>query len=117
MTAASSVARAAVGYDELPVTERSIQTVREILVQPPNVIVNATGEHPFDAPWPAGTVVSAKTGSTSFAPKRAVRWIVGHVRRDQHAWLFVSCVTGAEDLDANAAIDLAARGLREHGAL
>ena len=99
-------------YGELPVGERAMQIVREILVQPANVVVNATGEHPFDAPWPAGTVVSAKTGSTSFAPNRAVRWIVVHVRRDRRAWLFVSCVTGADDLDGNAAIDLAAKSLR-----
>jgi len=104
-------------YSELPVSDRSMQIVRDILVQPPNVIVNATGERPFDAPWPAGTVVSAKTGSTSFAPHRAVRWIVGHVKRDRRAWLFVSCVTGADDLDGSAAIDLAARLLREHKVL
>ena len=101
-------------YDELPVRERSLETVRRILVQPPNVVVNATGEHPFDAPWPAGTVVSAKTGSTSFPSQRGVRWIVGRVQRDGHAWLFVSCVTGVDDLAANAAIDLAARELRDH---
>ena len=100
-------------YGELPVSDRAMQIVRDILVQPPNVIVNATGEHKFDAPWPAGTVLSAKTGSTSFEPKRAVRWIVGRVERDRHAWIFVSCVTGAGELDANAAIDLAARRLRE----
>ncbi len=104
-------------YGELPVPDRVMQSVRDILVQPPNVVVNATGEHPFDAPWPAGTALSAKTGSTSFEPHRAVRWIVGHVRRDRRAWLFVTCVTGGEDLDANAAIDLAARKLREHHVL
>ena len=104
-------------YGELPVSDRSMQVVRDILVQPPNVIVNATGELPFDAPWPANTTVSAKTGSTSFEPKRAVRWIVGRVERDRHAWIFVSCVTGASDLDANAAIDLAARSLRTKGVL
>jgi len=104
-------------YGELPVSDRSMQIVRDILVQPANVIVNATGEHPFDPPWPAGTVLSAKTGSTSFEPHRAVRWIVGHVRRDKRAWLFVSCVTGADDVDANAAIDLAARELRAHHVL
>lgn len=104
-------------YSELPVADRSMQIVRDILVQPPNVVVNATGEHPFDAPWPAGTVVSAKTGSTSFEPHRAVRWIVGHARRDRRAWLFVTCVTGADDLDGNAAIDLAARELRKHHVL
>jgi len=104
-------------YGELPVADRSMQIVRDILVQPANVVVNATGEHPFDAPWPAETVVSAKTGSTSFAPQRAVRWIVGHVKRDGRAWLFVSCVTGADDLDGNAAIDLAARELKAHKVL
>jgi len=104
-------------YDELPLAERPLEIVRRILVQPPNVIVNATGEHPFDAPWPPGTIVSAKTGSTSFAPQRAVRWIVGRVERDRHAWLFVSCVTGGEELDGNAAIDLAAHALRAHHVL
>jgi beta-lactamase class D len=61
--------------------------------------------------------MSAKTGSTSFEPQRAIRWIVGRVERDRHAWLFVTCVTGAGDLDAGAAIELAAHGLREHKVL
>src|SRR5205085_964668 len=104
-------------YDELPVSDRSTRTVRAILVQPPNVVVNAAGEHPFDAPWPAGTTVSAKTGATSFEPHRAVRWIVGRVERGSHAWLFVSSVVGAEDLAGSAAIDLAAHRLREHKVL
>ena len=104
-------------YDELPVAERSTRIVREILVQPAGAVVNAAGEHPFDAPWPEGTTVSAKTGSTSFDRRRAVRWIVGRVERQRHAWLFVSCVTGPDDLDAGAAIDLAARELRAHGVL
>jgi beta-lactamase class D len=46
-----------------------------------------------------------------------VRWIVGRVERDRHAWLFVSCVTGPADLDAMAAVDLAARSLRKLGVL
>jgi beta-lactamase class D len=61
--------------------------------------------------------VSAKTGSTSFDRNRAVRWIVGRVERDRHAWLFVSCVTGPADLDVMAAIDLAALSLRNAGVL
>ena len=36
---------------------------RELLVQPPGVVVNAVGEHPFDAPWPSDAVVSARTGA------------------------------------------------------
>jgi beta-lactamase class D len=104
-------------YGELPVGEKAMRTVREILVQPAGVIVNATGAHPFDAPWPANTVLSAKTGSTSYGRDRAVRWIVGHVKRADRAWIFVSCVDGAADLDANAAIDLAARSLRKNDVL
>jgi beta-lactamase class D len=103
--------------NELPVSDNAIRIVREILVQPPGVVVNATGEHRFDAPWPPETVVSAKTGSTSFDHNRAVRWIVGRVERDGHAWLFVSCVIGTTDLDGMAAVDLAARSLRNEGVL
>ena len=104
-------------YDELPVRETTMRTVREILVQPPGAIVNATGEQPFDAPWPPETTLSAKTGSGSFDLNRGVRWIVGRVQRDRRAWIFVSCVTGPADLDAKAAIDLAARALRANGVL
>jgi len=103
--------------NELPVSDQAMRVVREILVQPQGVVVNATGEHPFDAPWPAGTVVSAKTGSASFDRNRAVRWIVGRVERDRFAWLFVSCVTGPADLGGTAAVDLAARSLRSVGVL
>lgn len=92
--------------DTLSVNRDAMRTVRELLVQPAGVVVNATGEHPFDAPWPEGTVVSAKTGSAD-----EVRWLVGHVERAHHSWVFVSCVTGG-DLDSLAAIDLAAKALR-----
>ncbi len=94
-----------------------MHTVTDILIQPDGVVVNAAGEHSFDAPWPKGTQVSAKTGSTTFGDRRAVRWIVGHVKRGGHAWIFVSCVTGADDIDSGAAIDLAARSLRQNGVL
>lgn len=92
--------------DSLPASKEAMQTVRAILVQPPGVVVNAFGEHPFDAPWPEGSVVSAKTGSAD-----DVRWLVGHVERPHQTWVFVSCVTG-EGLDPLAAIDLAAKSLR-----
>lgn len=93
--------------DALPVSEAAMKTVREILVQPPGVVVNAWGDHPFDAPWPDGAVVSAKTGSSE-----DVRWLVGHVQRGDRAWVFVSCVA-ARGVNAVAAIDLAARSLRD----
>jgi beta-lactamase class D len=92
--------------DALPVSKDAMRIVREILVQPPGVVVNVTGEHPFAAPWPTETVVSAKTGRGDHAA-----WLVGHVKRQNRAWVFVSCVLG-DDLDPLVAIDLAARSLR-----
>jgi beta-lactamase class D len=103
--------------DSLPVTKRAMTDVREMLVQLPNVVTNAMGAHPFDSPWPEGVTVSAKTGSTTDREGRGVRWIVGQVKRDGRAYLFVSCVVGAPDTPAGAAIDLAARELRRRGVL
>jgi beta-lactamase class D len=92
----------------LPVSKEAMRTVREILVQPPGVVVNAMGEHPFDNPWPEGAVVSAKTGRGAL-----VSWLVGHVQRKDRAWVFVSCVVGPQTPDGvSAAIGLAASSLR-----
>jgi beta-lactamase class D len=90
--------------DELPVKPAAMEAVRKMLVQPKDVIVNATGERPFPS---NGAIVSAKTGSS-----RGVSWLVGYVRRGERAWIFVSCVTGPDDLDRDAAIALAASRLR-----
>jgi beta-lactamase class D len=93
--------------DALPVSRDAMRAVREILVQPSGVVVNAMGEHPFDAPWPDETAVSAKTGSSE-----SVTWLVGNVRRKGRSWVFVSCVTGSSEGDPLAAIRLAAASLR-----
>jgi beta-lactamase class D len=93
--------------DALPISKKAMQTVREILVQPPGTIVNATGGHPFAAPWPEGTVVSAKTGRGD-----DVAWLVGHVRRQSRAWVFVSCVVAPASERGLAAVELAAESLR-----
>jgi beta-lactamase class D len=86
--------------NELPVKREAMEAVRTMLVQPDGAVVNAAGSHPFPAN------VSAKTGSIG-----GVRWLVGRVRKGERAWVFVSAVQGADDLDPNAAIDLAARSL------
>lgn len=96
---------------KLPVSEAAIHAVRESLVQPPGVIVNAAGEHRFANPWPVDAVVSAKTGSGTGARSGDVRWLVGHVRRGLQSWVFVSCVTGGRELDPLAAVSLAAKSL------
>jgi beta-lactamase class D len=93
--------------DSLPVSKNAMQTVRQILVQPNGLIVNATGEHPFAAPWPTGTTVRAKTGRGE-----NVTWLVGHVERANRAWVFVSCVAAPSERDPLAAIALAAASLR-----
>jgi len=103
--------------DDLPVSPKAMRTVRQLLVQPQGLVVNAVGEHPFAAPWPAGTTVSAKTGSGTDRGGKAVRWLVGHVARGPRSWIFVSCVAGGSDTPALAAVDRAASALRDVGVL
>jgi beta-lactamase class D len=98
--------------DALPVSKEAMRTVRGILIQPPGVVVNAAGEHPFAAPWPEGTVVSAKPGRGD-----DVTWLVGHVQRQNREWVFVSCVIGPTETDPLAAINLAAASLHEERVL
>jgi beta-lactamase class D len=101
----------------LPVKREVMESVRRLLVQPPGRVVNARGEHPFADPWPPGTVVAAKTGSGNDRSGRQVRWLVGQVARGGRAWVFVSCVIGDARLAPLAAVELAARALREEGVL
>jgi beta-lactamase class D len=99
---------------DLPVSRRATAIVKDILVQPRDVIVNAAGRHPFAAPWPVDAIVSAKTGSATNRQGQAARWIVGHVRRGSRVWLFVSAVAGSDDeVPALAAVDLAAKALAD----
>jgi beta-lactamase class D len=103
--------------NRLPVAASAVQAVKAALVQPHGSVVNAAGEQPFGGPWPAGAVVSAKTGSATDRSGRGVRWLAGHVARGGRSWVFVSCVIGPRDVAATAAIDLAAGALREAGVL
>ena len=103
--------------DELPISNAAMTTVKRLLVQPRGKVTNAAGEHAFAAPWPAGAVVSAKTGSGNNRDGHEVRWIVGHVARGARSWIFVSSVVGGDDMQTLAAVDQAARGLREEGVL
>jgi beta-lactamase class D len=82
-------------------------------VQPAGRVRSASGERRFGETWPEGTVVAAKTGRSTDATGRHVLRLVGHVGRGKRSWVFVSCVIGAEEPDANEAIDLAARSLHE----
>jgi beta-lactamase class D len=91
----------------------TMELVRGMLIQPTGVVVNAAGEQAFAQPWPEDAIVSAKTGSATDRSGQGVRWLVGHVARGRRSFVFVSCVVGPPDVNPNAAIDLAARALRE----
>jgi beta-lactamase class D len=95
----------------LHVSDRAAETVRQLLVQPIGRVTNASGAIEFAVPWPANAIVSAKTGSGPTGDGRAVRWLVGHVRRGSRAWVFVSNAVGPMELPATAAIDQASRAL------
>lgn len=101
--------------NQLPVSAQTASTVRDILVQPHDHIVNATGEHPMGAPWPSGTTVWAKTGAATDKSGKPVTWLVGRVERDGHAWLFVSCVIGSAD--GMAAVNQASSELKRRQVL
>jgi beta-lactamase class D len=99
--------------NQLPVSPSAMSTVKKLIVQPRGVVVNAFGEHAFDAPWPANTIVSTKTGSATDRSGRGTRWLIGHIDKGGRQLVFVACVIGPRDVAPNAAIDLAARALRE----
>jgi beta-lactamase class D len=102
---------------DLPASPAATRTVRQLLVQPQGLVTNAAGRHPFAAPWPSGTTVSAKTGSGTDRGGKPVRWLVGHVARGPRSWVFVSTVAGASDIPALAAVNQAASALRDEGVL
>jgi beta-lactamase class D len=99
--------------DDLPIARPAIEAVKKMLEEPAGVVVNQAGPQPFGGPWAAGVTVSAKPGSATDRSGRGVRWLIGNVTRGSRSFVFVSCVIGPRELDANDAIDLAARSLRE----
>ncbi len=97
---------------ELDVSAVSVAALRKMLEQSGDSIRTPEGDRAFAKPWPKDAFVSAQFANTLDRSGRGVRWLVGHVARGERAYVFVSCVVGAANLDANAAIDLAARSLR-----
>lgn len=100
--------------NQLPVSPAAANAVRDILVQPRDHIVNALGEFPMGAPWPAGTTVWAKTGAATDGNK-SVTWLVGRIERDGRAWIFVSCVI--DNADGMAAVNQAGTELKRRRVL
>jgi beta-lactamase class D len=103
--------------NNLRISERAAETVRRLLVQPPGHVTNASGSPSLGASWDSDTIVMAKTGAGPTGDGRAVRWLVGHVRREQRAWIFVSNIVGSTDVPGPAAIEQAGRALVQEGVL
>lgn len=102
---------------DLPFKKSALRAVRAMLIEPQGVVVNAQGEQPFAAPWPADAVVSAKPGRITDQSGRGARWLVGHVQRGRREFIFVSCVIGAPTIEQTAALTLAAESLRQEHVL
>lgn len=100
--------------NELPVSERSRETVKRILVQSPDTAPERM--KPLAGPWPSGAVVSGKTGSTHTQEDGDVRWLVGHVRSPRGEYVFASLVTG-EKLEGPVALHAAVDELKALGLL
>ena len=103
--------------NDLPVSQNAMSIVREVLVQPYGMVVNASGEHTFGGTWPHDTTLRAKTGSGRDKSGQQVRWLVGQVTRARRSWVFVSCVIGGDDTPPLAAVDLAAQALQREGVM
>jgi beta-lactamase class D len=100
--------------NELPVSERSREAVKRILVQSPETVPERTKR--LAGPWPSGAVVSGKTGTTHTKEDGDVSWLVGHVRSPQGEYVFASLVTG-EHLEGPVALHAAVEALRAQGVL
>lgn len=99
---------------ELPVSERSRETVKRILVQTPDTAPERMKR--LAGPWPSGAVVSGKTGSTNTKEDGDVSWLVGHVRSSRGEYVFASLVTG-EHLEGPVALHAAVDELQALGLL
>jgi beta-lactamase class D len=100
--------------NELPVSERTREAVKRILVQSPDTVTERNKR--LAGPWPSGAVVSAKTGTTHTKEDGDVSWLVGHVRSPGGEYVFASLVTG-EHLEGPVALHAAVEALRAQGVL
>lgn len=100
--------------NELPVSERTRETVKRILVQSPDTVTERNKR--LAGPWPSGAVVSGKTGTTHTKEDGDMSWLVGHVRTPRGEYVFASLVTG-EHLEGPVALHAAVDALQARGVL
>jgi beta-lactamase class D len=100
--------------NELPVSERTRETVKRMLLYTPETVTERTKR--LAGPWSEGAVVSGKTGSTHTKEDGDVSWLVGHVRSAKGEYVFASLVTG-EHLEGPVALHAAVDELHSLGVL
>jgi beta-lactamase class D len=100
--------------NELPVSERTRETVKRILVHSPDTSPERTKR--LAGPWASGAVVSGKTGTTHTKEDGDVSWLVGHVRTPRGEYVFASLVTD-EHLEGPVALHAAVDALQAQGVL
>jgi beta-lactamase class D len=79
--------------NELPVSERSREIVKQTLAHGPDTEANVRSGISLYGPWKDGAVLSAKTGRTPMEKEGDVTWLIGHVRNPRGEYVFVSSVT------------------------
>jgi beta-lactamase class D len=99
---------------ELPVSERTRETVKRMLVYSPETVTERTKR--MAGPWREGVVVSGKTGTTHTKEDGDVSWLVGHVRTPKGEYVFASLVTG-ENPEGPVALHAAVDELQALGLL
>ncbi len=95
---------------ELPVSERSREEVKRMLVMTPDTVTERTQR--LAGPWPSGAVVSAKTGTTRGLREGEVSWLVGYVESPKGRYVFVSAITGKKLGDGPVALHAAVDALQ-----
>jgi beta-lactamase class D len=79
--------------DELPMSARSMDTVKRTLVHGPDTVANTRSGISLYGPWKDGAVLSAKTGFSQLDSEGDVTWLIGHVKTPRGEYVFVSSVT------------------------
>jgi beta-lactamase class D len=95
---------------ELPVSERSREEVKRILVMTPDTVTQRTQR--LAGPWPSGAVVSGKTGSARGLREGEVSWLVGYVESPKGRYVFVSALTGKKLEEGPVALHAAVDALQ-----
>ena len=101
----------------VPIAAQHVATVQRALTEPPRGVQNSTGVHVLIDKWPAGTVLTGKTGGGRALddPAMRVSWLVGRLTVRGRHYVFAANVTRRDSLDPVEASRLAFRTFTARG--